>query len=74
MVGELDVGMIVFEVVILGCVNGVLIYVVVGFVKGGVCLVVGKDFGIKLVKDLKGKKVGVIWGGIYEVLLDVELG
>jgi NitT/TauT family transport system substrate-binding protein len=37
-------------------------------------LVAGKDSGIKSVKDLKGKKVGVTRGGIHEVLLDAELG
>jgi len=36
--------------------------------------VAAKDSGIKSVKDLKGKKVGVTRGGIHEVLLDAELG
>jgi NitT/TauT family transport system substrate-binding protein len=72
--GELDVGTTASEAAISGRANGAPIYVVAGFAKGGARLVAGKDSGIKSVKDLKGKKVGVTRGGIHEVLLDAELG
>ena len=72
--GELDVGATASEVAISGRANGAPIYVVAGFAKGGARLVAAKDSGIKSVKDLKGKKVGVTRGGIHEVLLDTELG
>jgi NitT/TauT family transport system substrate-binding protein len=48
--------------------------VVAGFAKGGARLVARPDAGIKSVKDLKGKRVGVTRGGIHEVLLAAELG
>lgn len=72
--GELDVGTTASEAAISGRANGAPIYVVAGFAKGGARLVAAKDSGIKSVKDLKGKKVGVTRGGIHEVLLDAELG
>src|SRR5450830_990282 len=72
--GELDVGTTASEAAISGRANGAPIYVVAGFAKGGARLVAAKDSGIKSVKDLKGKKVGVTRGGINEVLLDAELG
>ena len=72
--GEIDVGTTASEAAISGRANGAPIYVVAGFAKGGARLVAGKDAGIKSVKDLKGKKVGVTRGGIHEVLLDAELG
>ncbi|WP_050461490.1 ABC transporter substrate-binding protein [Herbaspirillum autotrophicum] len=72
--GELDVGATASEAAISGRANGAPIYVVAGFAKGGARLVAAKDSGIKSVKDLKGKKVGVTRGGIHEVLLDAELG
>ena len=71
--GELDVGTTASEAAISGRANGAPIYVVAGFAKGGARLVAAKDSGIKSVKDLKGKKVGVTRGGIHEVLLDAEL-
>lgn len=72
--GELDVGATASEAAISGRANGAPIYVVAGFAKGGARLVARTDSGIKSVKDLKGKKVGVTRGGIHEVLLDAELG
>ena len=71
--GELDVGATASEAAIAGRANGAPIYVVAGFAKGGARLVARPDLGIKSVKDLKGKKVGVTRGGIHEVLLAAEL-
>jgi NitT/TauT family transport system substrate-binding protein len=71
--GELDVGTTASEAAISGRAGGAPIYVVAGFAKGGARLVAAKDSGIKSVKDLKGKKVGVPRGGIQEVLLMAEL-
>ncbi|KQV80088.1 myristoyl transferase [Massilia sp. Root351] len=71
--GELDVGATASEAAIQGRANGAPIYVVAGFAKGGARLVARPDGGIKSIKDLKGKKVGVTRGGIHEVLLAAEL-
>ncbi|MFC3109096.1 ABC transporter substrate-binding protein [Undibacterium arcticum] len=71
--GELDVGATASEAAISGRANGAPIYVVAGFAKGGARLVARPNEGIKSVKDLKGKKVGVTRGGIHEVLLIAEL-
>jgi NitT/TauT family transport system substrate-binding protein len=46
---------------------------VAGFAKGGARLVARADLGVKTVKDLKGKKVGVTRGGIQDILLAAEL-
>ncbi|WP_342621056.1 ABC transporter substrate-binding protein [Rhodoferax sp. GW822-FHT02A01] len=72
--GELDVGATASEAAISGRAKGVPVYVVAGFAKGGARLVARPDAGIKSVKDLKGKKVGVTRGSIQELLLAVELG
>jgi NitT/TauT family transport system substrate-binding protein len=71
--GELDVGATASEAAISGRANGAPIYVVAGFAKGGARLLARPNEGIKSVKDLKGKKVGVTRGGIHEVLLVAEL-
>jgi NitT/TauT family transport system substrate-binding protein len=71
--GELDVGATASEAAISGRANGAPIVVVAGFAKGGARLVARPDGGIKSIKDLKGKKVGVTRGGIHEVLLNAEL-
>ncbi|MBC7684752.1 MAG: ABC transporter substrate-binding protein [Bdellovibrionales bacterium] len=71
--GELDVGTTASEAAISGRASGAPIFVVAGFAKGGARLVSRPDAGIKSVKDLKGKKVGVTRGGIQEVLLMAEL-
>lgn len=71
--GELDVGATASEGAISARANGAPIYVVAGFAKGGARLIARPDAGIKSVKDLKGKKVGVTRGGIHEVLLAAEL-
>jgi NitT/TauT family transport system substrate-binding protein len=67
------VGTTASEAAISGRANGAPIYVVAGFAKGARAWW-RQDSGIKSVKDLKGKKVGVTRGGIHEVLLDAELG
>jgi NitT/TauT family transport system substrate-binding protein len=71
--GELDVGTTASEAAISGRAGGAPIYVVAGFAKGGARLVARPDAGIRSVKDLKGKKVGVTRGGIQEVLMMAEL-
>jgi NitT/TauT family transport system substrate-binding protein len=71
--GELDVGATASEAAISGRAKGIPIYVVAGFAKGGARLVARPDAGIKSVKDLKGKKVGVTRGSIQELLLAAEL-
>ena len=71
--GELDVGTTASEAAISGRAGGAPIFVVAGFAKGGARLVARLDAGIKSVKDLKGKKVGVTRGGIQEVLMMAEL-
>jgi NitT/TauT family transport system substrate-binding protein len=71
--GELDVGAAASESAISARANGAPIYVVAGFAKGGARLVARADSGIKSVKELKGKKVGVTRGGIHEILLAAEL-
>ena len=71
--GELDVGATASEGAISARANGAPIYVVAGFAKGGARLVARPDAGIKSIKDLKGKRVGVTRGGIHEVLLAAEL-
>ena len=70
---ELDIGATASEAAISGRAKGVPIYIVAGFAKGGARLVVRPDLGIKTVKDLKGKKIGVTRGSIQEVLLAAEL-
>ena len=72
--GELDVGATASEAAISGRATGIPIYVVAGFAKGGARLVARPDAGIKTIKDLKGKKVGVTRGSIQELLLATELG
>ncbi len=71
--GELDVGAVSSEAAISGRASGTPLYLVAGFAKGGARLVARTELGIKTVKDLKGKKVGVTRGGIQEILLAAEL-
>jgi NitT/TauT family transport system substrate-binding protein len=72
--GELDVGATASEAAISARGNGAPIFIVGGFARGGARLVARPDAGIKSVKDLKGKKVGVTRGSIQSVLLAAELG
>ena len=71
--GEIDASAAALDAAIAGRAAGVPIYVVAGFAKGGARIVVGVESGIKSLKDLKGKKVGVARGGAQEVLLLAEL-
>ncbi len=71
--GELDVGATASEAAVSGRAKGIPIYIVAGFAKGGARLVARPDAGIKSIKDLKGKKVGVTRGSIQELLLAAEL-
>lgn len=71
--GELDVGTTASEAAISGRASGAPIFVVAGFAKGGARLVARPELGIRSIRDLKGKKVGVTRGGIQEVLLVAEL-
>lgn len=71
--GEIDIAALASDGAISGRANGVPIYTVAGFAKGGARIVAGADTGIKTVKDLKGKKVGVTRGGAQELLLLAEL-
>ncbi len=71
--GEIDVAASAADAAISGRAGGTPIYAVAGFAKGGARIVVRPDAGIKSIKDLKGKKVGVARGGAQELLLLAEL-
>ena len=71
--GEIDMSAAAADAAIAGKAQGVPLVVVAGFAKGGARIVVRPDLGIKSLKDLKGKKVGVARGGAQELLLLVEL-
>jgi NitT/TauT family transport system substrate-binding protein len=71
--GEIDMGALASDGAISGRANGVPIYTVAGFARGGARIVAGIDAGIRKLADLKGKKVGVTRGGAQELLLYAEL-
>jgi NitT/TauT family transport system substrate-binding protein len=71
--GEIDASAAALDAAIAGRAAGVPIYVVAGFARGGARIVVGSGSGIKSLKELKGKKVGVARGGAQELLLLAEL-
>jgi NitT/TauT family transport system substrate-binding protein len=71
--GEIDIAALASDGAISGRANGVPIYTVAGFAKGGARLVAQAESGIKTLKDLKGKRVGVTRGGMQELLLMAEL-
>jgi len=71
--GEIDIAALASDGAISGRANGVPVYTVAGFAKGGARLVAGADTGIKTLKDLKGRRVGVTRGGMQELLLMAEL-
>ncbi len=71
--GEIDMSAAAADAAVAGKAQGVPIVVVAGFAKGGARIVVRPDLGIKSLKDLKGKKVGVARGGAQELLLLAEL-
>ena len=71
--GEIDVAASAVDAAIAGRSQGVPIYVVAGFARGGARIVAGNESGIKSIADFKGKKVGVARGGAQELLLLAEL-
>ena len=71
--GEIDIAASAADAAIAGRASGAPVYVVAGFAKGGARLVAQAASGIKTVRDLKGKKVGVARGGAQELLLMAEL-
>lgn len=71
--GEIDIAASALDAAVAGRANGVPIYVVAGFAKGGARIVVRPDLNIKSIADLKGKRVGVARGGAQELLLAAEL-
>lgn len=72
--GEIDMSAAAADAAIAGKAAGVPLVVVAGFAKGGARMVVRPDLGIKSLKDLKGRRVGVARGGAQELLLLAELG
>ena len=71
--GEIDAAASAADAAISARANGVAIFAVAGFAKGGARLVAGADSGIKNLADLKGRRVGVTRGGAQELLLLAEL-
>jgi NitT/TauT family transport system substrate-binding protein len=71
--GEIDAAASAAEAAIAGRANGVPIYVVAGFARGGARIVVGVDSGIRSIAGFKGKRVGVTRGGTQELLLLAQL-
>lgn len=71
--GEVDMAASALDAAIAGRAQGVPIYAVAGFAKGGARLVARSDLPIKQVADLKGRKVGVARGGAQELLLFAQL-
>jgi len=71
--GEIDIAASAADAAIAGRASGAPVFVVAGFAKGGARLVAQASSGIRSVKDLKGKKVGVARGGAQELLLMAEL-
>jgi NitT/TauT family transport system substrate-binding protein len=72
-VGEVDIAASAVDAAIAGRSQGVRIYVVAGFARGGARILAGKESGISSIAGLKGKKVGVARGGAQELLLLAEL-
>jgi NitT/TauT family transport system substrate-binding protein len=71
--GDIDIAALASDGAISGRANGVPIYTVAGFARGGARIVAGVGSGIKTLADLKGRKVGVTRGGAQELLLLAEL-
>ncbi|MBL8406074.1 MAG: ABC transporter substrate-binding protein [Dechloromonas sp.] len=71
--GDIDLAAFGSEAAVSGRSNGVPIYALAGFSTGGARIVAGIDSGIKSMKDLKGKKVGVTRGTALELMLYGEL-
>ncbi len=71
--GEIDAAASGAEAAIAARANGVPIYVVAGFARGGARIVAGAGAGITSVAGLKGKRVGVTRGATMELLLLAQL-
>ncbi len=71
--GDIDMAASASDGAISARANGVPVFVVAGFAKGGARIVAQAESGIKSLKDMKGKKVGVTRGGAQELLLLAEL-
>jgi NitT/TauT family transport system substrate-binding protein len=71
--GDIDVSASALDAAIAGRAAGAPIYAVAGFAKGGVRIVSRADLGLKTVKALKGRTVGVARGGAQELCLVAEL-
>jgi NitT/TauT family transport system substrate-binding protein len=71
--GEIDITASGLDGSIAGRAQGLPVYIVASFAKGGVRIVATPESGIKSVADLKGKKVGVARGGTQELALLSEL-
>ncbi|MDB4975311.1 MAG: ABC-type nitrate/sulfonate/bicarbonate transport system, periplasmic component [Myxococcaceae bacterium] len=71
--GDIELAALAADGAISARANGVPIYVVAGFAKGGARLVARAGSGITKLAQLKGKKVGVTRGGAHELLLYAEL-
>jgi NitT/TauT family transport system substrate-binding protein len=71
--GDIDMAALASDGAISGRANGVPIFAVAGFAKGGARIVAATGSGIASMKDLRGKRVGVTRGGAQELLLYAEL-
>ncbi len=71
--GEIDMSASGLDGAIAGRAQGLPVYIVASFAKGGVRLVAAKESGITTVQSLKGRKVGVARGGTQELALLAEL-
>jgi NitT/TauT family transport system substrate-binding protein len=71
--GEIDMAASGLDAAIAGRASGAPVYVVAGFAKGGLRLVVQAKLDVKAVGDLKGRKIGIARGGASELALVAEL-
>jgi NitT/TauT family transport system substrate-binding protein len=71
--GEIDITASGLDGSIAGRAQGLPVYIVASFAKGGVRIVATPESGIKSIADLKGKKVGVARGGTQELAVLTEL-
>jgi NitT/TauT family transport system substrate-binding protein len=71
--GEIDVTATGLDVAIAGRAQGLPLYIVSAFAKGGVRIVATPESGIKAIADFKSRKVGVARGGAQELALLTEL-
>jgi NitT/TauT family transport system substrate-binding protein len=71
--GQIDAAASAADAAISARANGVPIFLVAGFARGGARVVAGIETGIKTIADLKGRRVGVTRGSAQELLLLAEL-